>query len=59
VREKHPFDGPLVLRVAGHDHTLGERVAQQIFVRKKAPADLESDDAESGYDHVHRKEQAL
>ena len=33
VREKHPFDGPLVLRVAGHDRTLGERVARQIFVR--------------------------
>ena len=34
VREKHPFDGPLVLRVDGHDRTLGERVARQIFVRK-------------------------
>jgi DtxR family Mn-dependent transcriptional regulator len=34
VREKHPFAGPLVLRVDGQDRTLGERVAQQIFVRK-------------------------
>ena len=34
VREKHPFDGPLVLRVDGQDRTLGERVARQIFVRK-------------------------
>ena len=34
VREKHPFDGPLVLRVDGHDRTLGERIARQIFVRK-------------------------
>lgn len=34
VREKHPFDGPLVLRVGGEDRTLGERVARQIFVRK-------------------------
>ena len=34
VREKHPFDGPLVLRVDGHDRTLGERVARQIFVRR-------------------------
>jgi DtxR family Mn-dependent transcriptional regulator len=34
VREKHPFDGPLVLRVDGKDRTLGEKVAQQIFVRK-------------------------
>jgi DtxR family Mn-dependent transcriptional regulator len=37
VREKHPFDGPLVLRVDGHDRTLGERVARQIFVRKIDP----------------------
>jgi DtxR family Mn-dependent transcriptional regulator len=34
VREKHPFDGPLVLRVAGEDRTVSERVAMQIFVRK-------------------------
>jgi DtxR family transcriptional regulator, Mn-dependent transcriptional regulator len=34
VREKHPFDGPLVLRVSGHDRTVGEKVAQQIYVRK-------------------------
>src|SRR4051794_11375526 len=35
VREKHPFDGPLVLRVAGEDRTVSQRVAQQIFVRKE------------------------
>jgi DtxR family Mn-dependent transcriptional regulator len=34
VREKHPFDGPLVLRVEGHDRTVGEKVARQIYVRK-------------------------
>jgi len=34
VKEKQPFDGPLVLRVDGQDRTLGARVAQQIFVRK-------------------------
>ncbi|MGH2820567.1 MAG: metal-dependent transcriptional regulator [Actinomycetota bacterium] len=34
VREKHPFDGPLVLRVDGEDRTIGEKVAHQIFVRK-------------------------
>jgi DtxR family Mn-dependent transcriptional regulator len=34
VREKHPFDGPIVVRVDGLDRTLGERVARQIFVRK-------------------------
>jgi DtxR family transcriptional regulator, Mn-dependent transcriptional regulator len=38
VREKHPFDGPLVLRVGGHDRTLGERVARQIFVQRINPS---------------------
>jgi DtxR family transcriptional regulator, Mn-dependent transcriptional regulator len=33
VREKHPFDGPLVLRVEGQDRTVGEKVARQIHVR--------------------------
>ncbi len=33
VREKHPFDGPLVVSVDGHDRTLGEKVARQIMVR--------------------------
>ena len=35
VREKHPFDGPVVLRVEGKDRTIGEKVANQIFVRKE------------------------
>jgi len=35
VREKHPFDGPLVLVVAGHDRTLGSTVARQVFVRRQ------------------------
>ncbi len=34
VREKHPFDGPLVLRIGGHDRTLGSTVARQVFVRR-------------------------
>ena len=34
VREKHPFDGPLVLHVGGQDRTVGEKVARQIYVRK-------------------------
>ncbi|MGH3851882.1 MAG: metal-dependent transcriptional regulator [Pseudonocardiaceae bacterium] len=38
VREKHPFDGPLVVRVDGHDRTLGEKIAHQIFVKKEIPA---------------------
>jgi DtxR family Mn-dependent transcriptional regulator len=34
VREKHPFDGPLVLVVDGEDRTVGERIARQIFVTR-------------------------
>jgi DtxR family Mn-dependent transcriptional regulator len=37
VREKHPFDGPLVLVVDGQDRTVGERVARQIFVTRDEP----------------------
>ena len=35
VREKHPFDGPLVLRVDGKDRTVGQRVATHVYVMKK------------------------
>ena len=35
VREKHPFDGPLVLRVEGQDRTVSQKVANQIFVKKE------------------------
>jgi DtxR family transcriptional regulator, Mn-dependent transcriptional regulator len=38
VREKHPFDGPLVLQVEGHDRTVGQKVAQQVYVRKEPKA---------------------
>jgi DtxR family Mn-dependent transcriptional regulator len=34
VREKHPFDGPLVLLVDGSDRTISQRVAQQIYVHR-------------------------
>ena len=34
VREKHPFDGPVVLRVEGQDRTIGEKIANQIYVQK-------------------------
>jgi hypothetical protein len=34
VREKHPFDGPIVLRVGNDERTLGERIARSIYVRK-------------------------
>ncbi len=37
VREKHPFDGPLVLLVDGADRTVSHRIAQQIFVRPSLP----------------------
>ncbi|CAA9253551.1 MAG: hypothetical protein AVDCRST_MAG76-2409 [uncultured Acidimicrobiales bacterium] len=33
VREKHPFDGPLVLSVDGQDRTISHLLAQQIYVR--------------------------
>jgi DtxR family Mn-dependent transcriptional regulator len=36
VKEKHPFDGPLVLRVDGKERTVSEKVASRIFVRKRA-----------------------
>jgi len=42
VREKHPFDGPLVLVVDGQDRTVGERVARQIFVTRDEPASTTS-----------------
>ncbi|MGH9190260.1 MAG: metal-dependent transcriptional regulator [Acidimicrobiales bacterium] len=35
VREKHPFDGPLVVSVDGEDRTLGEKLAHQIYVKKE------------------------
>lgn len=38
IREKHPFDGPLVLRVGGRDRTIGEKIANQIYVRKPQSA---------------------
>jgi DtxR family Mn-dependent transcriptional regulator len=34
VREKHPFDGPMVVRVEGNDRTLGDRIARQIYVSR-------------------------
>ena len=39
VMEKHPFDGPLVLRVDGQDRTLGSKIANQVFVSKGVPAE--------------------
>ncbi len=36
IREKHPFDGPMVLLVDGHRRTVGDKVARQIYVRLEA-----------------------
>ena len=38
IVEKHPFDGPLVMRVDGHERTVGQRLAEQIYVRKLDPS---------------------
>ena len=35
VKEKHPFDGPMVLTVEGAERTVSQRVATQIYVRKQ------------------------
>lgn len=32
VREKHPFDGPLVLSVDGQERTIGSKVARLVYV---------------------------
>jgi DtxR family transcriptional regulator, Mn-dependent transcriptional regulator len=47
VKEKHPFDGPLVLVVAGEDRTVGEKVARQIYVRKEATKSRKKKEKES------------
>jgi len=41
VREKHPFDGPLVLRVDGKERTVGERLARSIYVTAQVTAQPE------------------
>lgn len=38
VKEKHPFDGPLVLRVGGQERTVSQKVATQIYVKKESKA---------------------
>ena len=35
VREKHAFEGPLVLLVEGQTRTMGEKLARRIYVRKE------------------------
>ena len=38
VVAKHPFDGPVVVRVEGEDRTVGERLAGKIFVKARLMA---------------------
>jgi DtxR family Mn-dependent transcriptional regulator len=56
VREKHPFDGPLVLRVQGEDRTVSEKVANQIYVKKEAST---TDESSAEAEPEERKEQAI
>ncbi len=56
VREKHPFDGPLVLQVAGQDRTVSEKVASQIYVKKETSKDSPAAEAVGPEE---RKEQAV
>jgi DtxR family Mn-dependent transcriptional regulator len=63
VREKHPFDGPLVVRVDGTDRTVGDKVARQIFVRKQlqeadeAATDQPTNEQKSVNEHGSTNEQ--
>jgi hypothetical protein len=47
VREKHPFDGPLVLSVDGEDRTIGRTVATQVFVQRATNGDGDEEPAAS------------
>src|SRR5687768_5412878 len=38
IKEKHPFDGPIVLTVEGSERTISQKVATQIFVKKDTKA---------------------
>ena len=53
VLEKHPFDGPIVVRVNGQARTLGDKVARQIYVktvgrREAAPVEQQELDPAGG-----------
>lgn len=56
VREKHPFDGPVVVSVDGKDRTVGEKIARQIFVRPEHPASAESAPAHRAKNKNPKKE---
>ena len=40
VIEKHPFDGPLVVRIDGQTRTIGQRVARQVYVTRTLRPDV-------------------
>ncbi len=42
VVEKHPFDGPLVVRIDGQTRTIGQRVARQVYVTRTLHTDAAS-----------------
>lgn len=42
VIDKHPFDGPLVVRVEGAERTIGEKLARQIYVTNSEAAERPS-----------------
>ena len=44
VLDKHPFDGPMVVRVDGQERTVGDRVARQIYVTEDAPVETTTHD---------------
>ena len=48
VVERHPFDGPLVVKVDGQDRTLGDRVARQIYVTRRGSDDGDQSPDTSG-----------
>jgi DtxR family transcriptional regulator, Mn-dependent transcriptional regulator len=58
VREKHPFDGPLVLKVGGQDRTLGERIARRIYIRRDNRATDLKVNGERGGDAPHTTDPA-
>jgi DtxR family Mn-dependent transcriptional regulator len=39
VIEKHPFDGPLTLRINSTDHVVGRELASYVSVRPAAPSE--------------------
>jgi DtxR family Mn-dependent transcriptional regulator len=45
IKEKHPFEGPLVLRVEDVERTLGSHVAHQVYVQRRLPERANAEEA--------------